>query len=257
MKELFKLEFRKLRKQKSMYICLAIMLCMIFLAAIVYKVLMASSVSIDMGDFMTDLNNVDAIFFTLTTISNADFFIVLGIVVAITFCFDFEEHTIRNIFAKGYSRTTSYFSKLVSIICSTAFMFVCCYVFAFGVGALFFGVGEGNLLTMLGLIGLQFLVCLAYATFFTFICVLCKKMSIAITVNIIAPLAIILLMMLADALVKFDTFKISGCWLDGMITNLSTLPASSTSIVLAVVGSIMYIAIFVTCGAILNRKTEV
>ena len=110
MQELLKLEFRKLTKQKSLYICLAIMLSLILLSAIVYKVLM--STSIDMGDFVTDLNNIDGIFFTLTTLSNADFFIILGIVVAITFCFDFEEHTIRNIFARGYSRTSLYFSKL-------------------------------------------------------------------------------------------------------------------------------------------------
>lgn len=254
MKELIKLEFRKLRKQKSLYICLGIMLALILMSAITYKILMASGMNL--GDLPIDLSAVDGIFFTLTTLSNADFFIIIGIVIAITYCFDSEEHTIKNVFARGYSRSSLFFSKVLSIVCLTTFMFVCCYAFAFVVGTIFFGVGEGNLLSMLGLIGTQFLVCLAYSMFFTFICVLCKKMAVAIAMNIISPLVITLIATLADSLIKSDTIKVANFWLDGMINNISSLAATSTSIIIAIVGAVLYSAIFVFFGAMISKDVE-
>lgn len=254
MKELIKLEFRKLTKQKSLYICLAIMLTLALFAAITYKIMIASG--INLGDMAPELSNVNGIFFTLTTLSNVDFFIIWGIVIAITYCYDFEEHTIKNIFAKGYSRTSLFFSKVIGILCATAFMFVCCFVFSFVVGTIFFGVGEGSLLSMLGLVGVQFLICLAYAAFFIFICAICKKMAMAIAINIVAPLVITLLLMLVDSIVKLSTIKVAGFWLDGMIGNLTTLGASLTSIVIGVVGAAIYFVIFIICGAVLSKETE-
>ena len=81
------------------------MLFLILLDAIIYKVLMNSEV--DMGDIATQLKlyNMSGIFFTLATISNAEFFLIMGIIVAIIYCYDFEEQTIKNIFVKGYSKT--------------------------------------------------------------------------------------------------------------------------------------------------------
>ena len=255
MKELLKLQLRKLTKQKSLYICLAIMLALVLLSAVAYKIMMASSISL--GDIAPELSDVTGIFFTLTTLSNADFFIILGIVVAITYCYDYEEHTVKNIFAKGYSRTSLFFSKVISILCATAFMFVCCFVFAFAVGTIFFGIGEGNLLSMLGLVGIQFLICLAYSAFFVFICTICKKMAVAIAINIVAPLVISLVLMLADSIVKLSSLKIAGFWLDGMITNLTSLGASLTSILIGVVGAVLYFVIFIICGAVSSKETEV
>ena len=255
MKELIKLEFRKLTRQKSLYICLAIMLGLILMSAIIYKVLMVSN--IDLGDFVTDINNVDGIFFTLTIISNADLFIILGIVIAITYCFDFDEQTIKNIFARGYSRKSLFFSKVLSIICATTFLFIACLLFSFVLGVIFFGIGEGSVLSMFGLLGLQFLITLAYAMFFTLICVMCKKMSTAIVMNIIAPLVITLVLTLVDSIVKSQSFKIANYWLDGMVTNLTNINATTTSIIIAIVGSIIYMGIFVICGMLLSKKTEV
>lgn len=255
MKELIKLELRKLVKQKSLYICLAIMLVLILMSAIVYKVLMASAM--DLGDLVTDMNNIDGIFFTLTTLSSADFLIIMGIVIAITFCYDFEEQTIKNIISRGYNRKSIYFSKVISILCATAFTFIVCFAFSFALGAIFFGLGDGNLLSMLGLIGLQFLVCLAYSMFFTFICAICKKMAIAITMNIVAPLVLTLVVTIADSAIRSETFKVADYWLDGMITNATTLSISTTSIIIALVGAVVYASIFITCGVLINKKTEV
>ena len=77
MKELLSLEFRKLSKQKSLYICLAIMLGLILLSAVAYKIILVSAV--DMGDFADIMLDLNATKFTLMTISNANFLIIMGI----------------------------------------------------------------------------------------------------------------------------------------------------------------------------------
>ena len=255
MKELVKLEFRKLARSKSMYICLAIMLGFILLSAVAYKILIASA--IDLGEVGAQFNNIDVISFTLTTLSNANFFIILGIIAAITFCFDFEEGTIKNIIARGYSRTSLFFAKVLNIICSTTFMFICSFAFSFGVGAIFFGVGNSNIASMLGLIGIQYLICLAYAMFFTFLSALIKKKAAAIAINIVAPLAVTVLLTVVDAIIKSETFSIANYWLDGMIINVSALGASTAFILTAIIGSLIYLAIFISLGVLVSRKTEV
>ena len=92
--------------------------------------------------------------------------------------------------------------------------------------------------------------------FFTFICVLCKKMAVAIAMNIISPLVITLIATLADSLIKSDTIKVANFWLDGMINNISSLAATSTSVIIAIVGAVLYSAIFVFFGAMISKDVE-
>ena len=257
MGNLLKLEMRKLSRQKSLYFCLVIMIFLILLDAIIYKVLMNSEV--DIGDLATQLKlyNMSGIFFTLATISNADFFLIMGIIVAIIYCYDFEEQTVKNVFVKGYSRNALYFSKIISILCATLILFVGSFLFSFIIGTIFFGVGEGSILTMLGMIGLQLLVSFAYSLFFTLICVLCRKFVRSIIMTIVTPLVLTLVANLIDAIINSSKFKVFDYFMDGMIINLTSLSPGSTYIIIGIVCSVVYMAIFTLLGAIFSKKIEV
>ena len=255
MKELLSLEFRKLSKQKSLYICLAIMLGLILLSAVAYKIILVSAV--DMGDFADIMLDLNATKFTLMTISNANFLIIMGIVIAISYCYDFEEQTVKNIFARGYSRKSFYFAKMCSVLCSTAFLFIISFAFSFIMGAIFFGVGSDNILSMLGLIGLQLLACIAYSMAFLLVCTLFKKKASAIAINIVFPLILTVVLTLIDSIINAENFKIANYWLDGMITATSTLSADTTVVLITLIGSIVYCGIFTLLGMFVSKKIEV
>ncbi len=46
-----------------------------------------------------------------------------GIVTALLVCDDYEQQTIKNIYARGYSRSQVYFSKLISVFLAVTVMF--------------------------------------------------------------------------------------------------------------------------------------
>lgn len=249
MKKLFKFELFKLRKQKSLYICSALILVLLLLEML----LSLLTYKIFGDDYMPVPTAIDVL---LSAVSAADFNLMASIFIVIYVCGDFGQQTIKNIYSRGFSRTEVYFVKLTICVAYTVAMFIITELFALAMGSAFYGfeAQEGHIVAQL--LG-QLLACIAYTTFAFAVCHLIKRTGIAIIVVIFVPTVLTLVLSLLDVVIRSESFKIFDYWLDGMIAKLSYSAASVTSIVVGCILSVVYAALFVTGGFFINRKSEV
>lgn len=247
MKSLLRFEFFKMRKRKSLYICTAVMLSIIFLALLASYEMMQE----------WDIGYVpSAITYVLSATGTCDFAMIAGIFVALYVCEDFGQRTVKNVYSRGFSRVGVYFSKL--IICAlyvvAAFLLVELFTLAFGSLLFEYRVEEGHILALL--LG-QLLVCLAYASFAFAVGFMVKKTGIAIAISIVAPIAVSFVLALLDVYIDSETFFLSDYWLEGISNSLSNPLTEVKDIVVGCILPVIYSALFVTAGFFVHRKAEV
>lgn len=247
MKNLINFEFRKLFKQKSFYICTAIMLAMSFFGLLLSKTL-ASNADFDMA--MPTAKSV-----LLTAISSSSFTMLCGIFIALFVCTDYDQQTIKNVYARGFSRNSVYFAKFIVCLISTIVMFLVTLIFNYIVGTVMFdGTAEpGN---YVGLIAGQLLYCIAYASFVFAVSLVVKKVGVSIALAILGPSLIGTVINLADAFLKIENFKISSYWIDGFINDLSSLATDTSRLTVCIVLSIVYAMVFIVAGYFISKKQE-
>ncbi len=247
MNNLMKFEFRKLFKQKSFYICTAVMLGMSFIGLLLNKALASNP------DFNIVLPTASSAL--LSAVSSSSFTMVCGIFIALFVCTDYDQQTIKNVYSRGFSRSEVYFSKLILCVVSTVVMFAATLVFTYIAGAAMFdGTAESG--NYAGLIAGQFLYCLAYSSFVFSVSLIVKKVGISIALAILGPSLIGTVINLADAFLKTNNFKIGSYWFDGFIGDLTSHATDSSRLIVCIVLSIIYAAVFVATGYLINRKQE-
>lgn len=247
MKNLIKFEFRKLFKQKSFYICTAVMLAMSFLGLLLNKTLASNP------DFNMAMPTAKSTL--LSAVSSSSFTMLCGIFIALFVCTDYDQQTIKNVYARGFSRNSVYFAKFIVCVISTIAMFVVTLIFNYVAGtAMFDGSGESG--NYIGLIVGQLLYCIAYASFVFAVSLIVKKVGVSIALAILGPSLIGTVINLADAFLKIENFKIGSYWIDGFINDLSSLATDTSRLIVCIVLSLIYAAVFVIAGYFINRKQE-
>ena len=258
MKNLLLFELHKLKKQKSLYICSAVIVALLFLMTLANFIL---------DKYLSDLLGTQAptaVQTVLTSINASDFTLVVSIFIVLYVCGDFGQKTIKNIYSRGFSRTEVYFTKYIICVVYVIIMYAITELFALAIGSAFFGFKpqEGHIFW--SLFG-QLLVCIAYASFVFAVANMIKRMGIALAVVILAPAALTVIMTVIDVIIQVnlseamseDVFLVSELWFDGMLATLSNASANVVKTVLANVLPVLYGAIFITAGYLVNRKTEV
>ncbi len=248
MNNLLKFEFRKIFKQKSFYICSAVMLAMSFFGILLNKTL-ASNPELNMA--MPSAKSA-----LLSAVSSSSFTMICGIFIALFVCSDYDQQTIKNVYSRGFSRNTVYFAKYIICIITTIIMFIVTLIFTYAVGSVLLEESvaeEGN---YIGLITGQLLYCLAYSSFVFAVSLIVKKVGISIALAILGPSLIGTVINLADAFLKIDNFKIGSYWLDGFLGDLTSLTTDSTRLTVCIVLSIIYAALFFVSGYFINKKQE-
>ena len=117
MKKLLTLEFRKLSRQKSFYVCGALAVAFVFLSAALTKLIVQNSEDAT----MTLPSAVDTL---ASALQGANATLLIGIFTALFVCGDHSDGTIKNIYAKGYTRTSVYFAKFAVVIAAA---YTCMY----------------------------------------------------------------------------------------------------------------------------------
>lgn len=249
MKNLLIFESHKLMRQKSFYICLGVMVALLFLMALIqwFSLKMMGVMGISGYTWVTFLLNV---------VSNSEFVIVNGIFIALLVCNDFVGETIKNIYARGFSKSKVLFSKLICTLVATTVQFLCVVVFGAIFGAIFFesGVisGKGVLL-----IFAQWLTCLSLASFAFALSYTFKRTGVAIALSILAAMVIELILLLITTLMKLETVNLVDYWVSGFLTLLSNSFAETKTIVICIVLSIVYGAAFIAAAWFIDRKHDV
>ena len=248
MKNILKFEFHKLFRQKSFYVCSAIMVVFSVIGIMITKSLAENNPELITGN----LSGLSAL---LSAITSANFIMISGIFIALFVCTDHDNQTIKNIYSRGFSKTKVYISKLIVCLCAVIVMLAITLGVSYISGASTFGneLGNGNYLALiLGQIPLV----IAYSTLVFAISSIFRKVGTSIALAILGPSLINTVLNLLDSMLKTDKFKLSSYWLDSFTTDLTALTTSTTRLIICAVICAVYTVIFISVGLYFSKKQE-
>lgn len=270
MGQLFQFEFRKLFRQKSFYICGAVLIGLVLISALTMNLLLELSQSLDQG-FM-DANGVSisvtgdnevftGLYMMLGAIASSNFSIVLAVFISLFVCSDYTNGTLKNVIARGYGRTHIYASKYIASLVAATIYTICCWLTGFLSGTAFWGVGQiaaySSVSEYISILLLQLLGVFAYTSLFFFIAALFKKTGGAIAVGVVGPLMLYMGISMFDALIQEKSFTFADYWLDNCFAEIASTSVPSNVMTRCLVCFIVYIIVFTLCGHIIGRKNEV
>ena len=250
MKKLFKFEFRKLLHSKSFYIIFGLGLLSIILFMILGRV---------MSDFVvgdsSEMYNATATM--LVVLPNSGIASLLGTYLVLFACSDFSQHTIKNIYARGYSRTSVYFIKYLLSLAATLTVAIFYVLFGF-VFTLVLGGHVASIASyMWANLALQFLVLVGMHGMFFGVAMICNKTGVGIIVNVVGIELIFTLLNFLMQIAKIE-FNILDYYLEMILANLmNSQQLTTAALVRAIVMPIVYAVGFVTAGWFVNRRREV
>lgn len=228
-------ELFKIMKSKVTYVTAGIFVVMAVLQMVVYK--MAETMNDNIGELTGIAGFVSPL--------DGDFsYIFLGIFITIIMCQDFSTGSIRQIISKGVSRTTYVFAKYVAMVLVAALLMAFYSLICFIGCSIIGGVGELNqevvkylLLYVLGALCMI----LGYTAITEFVCILFKKNTITIPINLLFILAGGLISQLAFYLTQNKVcYKF---W-------LANMSASFTSFEVGFGEKLLYMEIFVVLASV-------
>jgi len=248
MESLLKLEFRRLTRKKSFYICTSVMFSLLLLA-----VLLANALVKVVPSLSESMTGVSLLFDGLGTSS---FTLIAGIFAVLFVCEDYSQQTVKNIYARGYSQKNVYFAKLISTLVAATVMFLAVELFAFLLGTVFFGVGEVESPKFFALLAAQYVAAMAEIVFaFAIASVLCKT-GASIATMILAPLVVSLFLSLTDAFLEIEDAVLTNYWMSNFLSSVSVLTVSTERLLECLFGSFIYIVVFIAAGLFLNKRIK-
>lgn len=241
---LLKFEWRKLWRQKSLYICFGIGLLIITLAMLTSKTF----------DTLTDAVN------TMFVVLSTGFTSFLGIFIALFVCQDFAQQTIKNIYARGYRRTTVYFAKYFISLAATLLMAFLYMAFGF-VWTLMLGGEVGSLLAwQWGTLALQIWTIIGFHGLFFGVGMLLTKVGGTVALNLVGISFCFQILNLIFVLFEIE-FNILDFSLETLFTSLvNTLidnRITTELVTRAVILPLSYVVIFVGAGWYVNQRRDV
>ena len=248
MGKLLQFEFRKLSKQKSFYICSFLLLVFVVVSALLSKIIFENSTETMQAPIVIDM--------VKSALSGGNA-VLIGIFTALFVCEDFTDGTIKNIYAKGYSRTKVYFSKFIFVLFFAVISCAICWLGGAVAGSLFFEAGVAIDGTFIATLLAQLMTILGYTCLFFAISMVFRKTGGAIAGCIVAPMLVSLVFNTADSLLNSENITLGKYWLDGFWGNLSQSVVSNETIIIAIAMSAVYMVLFTVVGALINRKQTI
>lgn len=147
MGQLFRFEFRKLFRQKSFYICGCVLIGLILLTAVTLNMIYSlSQGNMEAGGVTVSASDdgflYTGIYMLVGAVSSSNFTIVLAVFLSLFVCSDYTNGTLKNIIARGYSRTRIYAVKYMVSLAATTVYTIVCWLTGFFAGTAFWKVGS-------------------------------------------------------------------------------------------------------------------
>ena len=256
MKNLVSFELSKIKKQKSVYICLAIMAALLFLSVFTMYVaadMLANGPDAEKMEGISIIADYDMITSILQAPGNANFAILIGIVIIIFVTSDFTQGTIKTVVARGASRSKIYFAKLIVAGIISVGSYLVCLALGLVFGIAFFGFEAPDTARWLGVLAVQFVAALAIAAFSYLVAVTFRTTSTAILLIIFLPIGLSLVLGIID--IVADT-TLSDYWISTVFENLSVATVSVKRVVISLITSVCYLAAFIGMGYISTKKYD-
>ena len=258
---LLKYEFHKLFRQKSFYVCSGIIALM---ALINFLIWAYTSINFNWLDFLISgmgfpekiPSGFGAMEAALGGLSS-QLPLILGITLAIYIISDHSQNTIKNVYARGFTRTEVYFAKFIVSLAVMSAMFVLVMLLSFIGGTLEFEAGKPDG-TFFKLLSSQFLVCAAITSVEFFICIAVKSLPGTIVIIVGGTQFLLNILQLIDLILasKDIDFRISKLYIGSFLNDLSNSAIETPRLIGCIIGAVVYAAVFLSLGWLINRKSE-
>ena len=251
MNKLISFEFRKLLKSKYFYIITAISVMFVLLSGLTNKAI--SDALIANGETVQPYSSY---LFTKGALGGT-YTMFIAIFVALFATEDSASGTLKNIYAKGYTRSRVYFSKYIVSLIAVLIMSAVTVLFAYGYSYFIWGnnleIADNIFIIIVG----QLLGVVTYHAIFFAISTAFGKVGPAIALNIIGPMAVSLVLGLGDAFIKSENAKLTSYWVDSLYSNFTASVSNQNILRMGIVLFIVYTGLAICIGMILNKKKEI
>jgi len=258
MKSLLHLEYRRLFRAKSFYICLAVSFALIFISLLTTKLLYKAMQAISTeegGLFVTGIEK-PSILPLLKNFGGSSFTIITAIFIALFVSEDYTGDTVKNIYAKGNTKDLVFCSKYISSLSSCLIFMAANILFILIVGILL-GFETGTVGTnYTGSMFTAALILVAYHAIYFAITISIRKTGGSIAISILGPTIISLLLTLLDTLLKIENFSISSYWISNLLSAMSFEEVETSDITAGIIVSVCLIAASIAASFFVNRKRE-
>lgn len=272
MSELFRSDFFKLRKSRSILVCLIVSFILGALMSVIYYIAWQElSRTMDetlkmiegMGDYsgvvmeaMDILPSDNLWSYINVSLCDQNVMYIAAVAIGIFVGSEYSMGTIKNSLTRGFRRNSVFFSKMISAV---LIMVLIVFVYAIGSavpGCILFGfsanISAGD---MLMCIALYLLLFIAAASFYAMIAVITKRTGYAIAAALILPIIVTALINVIK-IGNQDFGSVSRYWLFETITNTQKLVQSGEGYVPAISGAV-YLALSSLIGIGVFRKQSI
>lgn len=248
MLKLLRFELHKLIRQKSFYICLAVLLLMIVFSAYTTQLsLEESEVTVP------TLNGLD---YMMEAQSGSVLTMILGVFIPLFVCEDYVSGTIRNIVTRGYSRLSIFTAKLIVVLLASIFMGVACMATAYGLGTAFWGAGAEFGSEQVKILLCQLAVAAATAALFYAISTLLQKTGGSIAVCLVLPIAAAIILALIDTALAEHELDLVSYWIDRVGRSLAFATVEADVMKKSLIISLCYFAVSIVGGWLCVMRRE-
>lgn len=171
-------------------------------------------------------------------------------------CGDHAGGALKNIYAKGYTRTSVYFSKLIAAFSASVIFCFVTWCGAFIAGRIFFETGTGLERNTIAALAAQLLTVFGYTALFFALAAIIKKTGGSIAACIVGPMLFAILFTAADSVINSETIALSDYWLDGLFSGLMQPSVTNRTVLLSALLALGYAAVFTTVGCIFHKKSQ-
>ena len=243
MKRLLRFELYKMIRMKSLYIC-----------ALIPVILNVGIAFIDQC-LTKGFFNVAASDYILSVAAGSLLPLTAGIFTALYISDDFQNHTMKNIVARGYSRTMVYLAKLISSSVGILIMFGINLLSEILISMPLGLSSAGTKIVILSVIA-QLIVMLALNAMYLMICMLLGKSVISVAIVVVGPTLAGALLSVLSLLLRKQGINLSDYWIDGLLSKLVD-PAAEIGFIMKQAGiALAYLSVFLSGGIALFRKKE-
>lgn len=235
MLKLLRFELHKLIRQKSFYICLAVLILMIVFSAYTTQLSLADT---DIAD--PTLNGLD---YMMSAVSGSVLTMILGVFIPLFVCEDYVSGTIRNIVTRGYTRLSIFTAKLIVVLLASVFMGAACMAAAYGLGTAFWGAGAEFGSEQVKILLCQLAVVAATAALFYAISTLLQKTGGSIAVCLVLPIAAAIILALIDTALAEHELDLASYWIDRVGRTLAFATVEADVIKKSLIISLCYFAV--------------
>ena len=232
----------KLFHKKSFYIC-TILPILIFLGLTV-------SFSLIMGDGVVEFLPT----ILTTAIPSSLMIMVMGVFTALYVTEDFSDHAMKNIVARGYSRSMIFITKYLVSTIAVVIMAVLLLVAGAISGIVLGSSGSFSSLTAATLFT-QVVIIVAVNTLYFSASMVLRKSGASLAFIVLAPSVVSLLLRLIPAFIKKLPFDPAEYWLDGLLEQTENIKNFAAVTRLLTV-SACYIVVLTIAGYFLFRKKD-